>query len=311
MDRKQLILDQTRNLGDIISDAFVFVKRNFRVIGELFLILVLPVLLVSIYNLYFVFTDLDFLDPETSQNMFFTSGLKVILGYGFSILAFLIFYYINYATAICYVENENIPPSKGQVIQFLKENVAKYLTYFFAIFLLFLAVGTMSFVLFSFLPGIGILVFFAFIFAIFYYFPMISILPMVYLDQEISFQDAVSKTIAYVRGQWWPTFGAIFVTNIIGSFASYILIIPIYAIMMIQLFSSSDPGSSSDSVGFWMSMLMIVSIIASTIILIYTSAAVALKYYDLKEKKERTSLMNRIDDIGTGHQTMFENEGDF
>ncbi len=310
MERKPLILNKERNLGDVISDSFLFVKRNYKVVGRLFLILVCPVLIIGIYNIYYIFSEIDFLNPEASDPFGSFGGLNFLLGYGFIMIAFLLYYFVNYSTAICYVDNDNQVPEQHEVTDFMKKNAVKYIVYFVSVvgvvLVLSILIGA-SVLLSPVLTGFLIL---GMVIGMFYLFPILSILPLVYMDNDISFGQAVSESFHLVKGNWWSTFGTIFVTSMIGSLASYILIIPIYAIMMVQMFSSIDSGEASTS-GFWMGILMVVSMIGSTIVLVYTIAGISTKYYDLKERKGHHSLKDRIDSLGSEPSTMFENDGEF
>lgn len=313
MARKQLILNQSRNLGDVISDGFTLVKRNFNVIGGLFLILVFPILLIGMYNLYFVFNEIDFLNLEEGSPLGMFGGVKLFMGYGLMILSFLIYYYIIFSAAIMYQRNNNESPDRYMVLGFMKENALKYLMYFFSMIMLMIGMMaiTASMAMISpILMGIFVLaLFFGFI----YLFPILNIFPLVYLDGDIGFVDAVKETLRLIKGEWWPSFGVILITNIIGSMASYILILPVYAIMLVQMMSTMDGDMNgvSNATNTWMGILIVVSIISSTVVLIYTASGVVLKYYDLKEGKDNTSLYDKIDNLGSSNSNFFENEGEF
>ncbi|GLR16636.1 hypothetical protein [Portibacter lacus] len=312
MAQKQLILDQSRNLGDVISDGFTLVRRNFKVIGGLFLVLVFPFLLFALYNMYFVFSEMDLLNVDETDPFSMFGGFKIIIGYGLMILSFLIYYFIIFSSAITYQRNNNETPDRYMVINFMKENAVKYIIYFLAMIGMVFVMMAIMFLFIWVSPILSAFVILGMVVGMFYLFPFLNIFPLVYLDSDLSFIDALKDTIRLIKGEWWSTFGVILITNIIGSFASYILIIPVYAIMMVQMMSSDNAtGDASSMMSFWMGIMIVVSVIASTIVLIYTASAVVLKYYDLRESKDSTSLYDKIDSIGSGESSMFENEGEF
>jgi ABC-type transport system involved in cytochrome c biogenesis permease subunit len=53
------------------------------------------------------------------------------------------------------------------------------------------------------------------------------------------------------------------------------------------------------------------SMIGSLFTSAYTVMGIVLQYYSLKEKKEGTSLMDRIDQIGSDDSMGFDNEGEY
>lgn len=312
MKNKDFILNQKRDFGNIISDGFTFVKRTFKLQGEFFLLLVLPVLLFAIFSMYFVFSDLsaEVLIEQGSFSLFQTG--KFILAYGGLIIAFLLFYYIIYSIAIQYEQNGNQVPEKEAVTRYMRENAGRYLLYFFVVIVLIIAIAALAFMFFFASPVIGGLVIFLLAIAAFFFVPYFSIFPIVYLRERKGLVEAMQDTIRLIKGNWWPTFGVVFITNIIGSFASYVFIIPIYILMIINMFGTGDnPANTGDDLGFYMSLMMIVSMLSGVIILTYTTSAILLKYFDLKERKDNVSIFDKIDQIGESESSIFENEGDY
>lgn len=312
MRNKEFKVNQKRDFGNIISDGFTFVKRTFKLQAELFLYLVLPILLLSIYNMYFVLGDLttDALIADGGSEIMQAS--KFVLAYAGTIISILIFSFIIYSIAIKYEENGSTLPERGDVIAFMKQNVGRYLLYFFTLAILMaMAIGLVFlFVLGS--PVLGVILAFGLAIGGIYILPYFSIFPVLYLKEKKPFIQAIKDVFSLVKGNWMPTFGVVLVTNIIGSFASYVLIIPIYIMMIVSMFGSIDDGSGAgDDVGFYMSLLMIVAVIANVIVMTYTTSAIILKYYDLKERTDNVSIYEKIENIGNTETSIFENEGDF
>lgn len=312
MPKKEFVVNQKRDFGSIISDAFVFLKRTYKIQFEFFLILVVPILLLAIYNYYYLFESMDFEGIESSNSPFGQfSPAKLILSYGGTILAYLMFSYIIYAVLIKYEEGNNITPNRNEISDFLKSNAGKYVSYFLTVIFIFLLLGLIGFGMIMISPGFGVLLIFLMMIAIFYIVPYISIFPILYLKEGKGFAESLSNTLRLIKGQWWPTFGVIIVTNIIASFATYILIIPIYIMMMVNIFSSADDPSGGDQIGFWMSLLLIASLVSGIIVLTYSTSAIGLKYYDLKERIDNVGLIDKIDNIGNNETSFFENEGEY
>ncbi len=313
MASKTFVLNQKRDFGNIISDGFTFVKRTYKLQLELFLMLVMPILILSIVNIYFVITKLYSGDwMNTSQFGEDLQIAKLVLGYAGFLIAFFAFTYIIYAIGIQYVRNDNQKPDRISVLGFMKTNALRYIAIILVIVLLVALGFGVVFGLIFVAPGFGVLIAFLMFFAIIFLIPFVSLTPMHFLNDNLSLANAIRDTVDLIKGNWWSTFGIWLITRMIGGFASYILILPIYIVMMVGMFSSSDdPSAIGDGMGFYMGLIMVVSMIANMIIMTYTVSAMVLKYFDLKDRNNNTSILAKIENIGKSESSIFENEGDF
>lgn len=312
MRNYSLILNQKRQIGEIISDGFQFVKKTYKLQLELFLVLVLPVLLLSIFLLYIIFKDFDFLNLNSAAEFYDQEILQLFVSYIGVLISVFLFYYLLYSIGIKYKQNENEVPERADVATFMKENAFRFLGYIGAfiglLLIMILFFSTIAFIS-PFLIFLGLLIFF---FGFIYILPLIFIFPMTYLEDNSSFSAALLKTHRLVQGNWWSTFGIFVITNIIASLISYVFVIPLQMIMWFRMFSSpnSIEQAASDS-GSLMSIIMIVSMVTGVLVTSYSTSAMILKYYDLKERKFNSSLKEKIDQIGSNDSSIFENEGDF
>lgn len=312
MKNNTFVLNKKRAIGDIISDGFQFVKKTYKLQLELFLVLVMPVLLLSIFIIYFIFSDLDMLNLNTSSALNDESVLKLFGSYVGILFSVFLFYFMLYSIGIKYKQNNNEVPEKAEVTGFMKENALRFIAYvgaFLGLLLVMVIFISAIAVISPFLIFLGILVFF---FGFIYLLPLIFIFPMTYLEDDSSFSAAIMKTFQLIQGNWWPTFGVFVITNIIASLISYVFVIPLQMIMWFRMFSAPNSvEETASNTGSLMAMIMVVSMITGILVTAYSTSAMILKYYDLKERKFNTGLKEKIDQIGSNDSSIFENEGDF
>jgi hypothetical protein len=115
--------------------------------------------------------------------------------------------------------------------------------------------------------------------------------------------DSLKLTITRLKGSFTQAVGFHFIINLIANFTSLIFIIPIY-IVMIFYFLHSVQNTNVPTFDFpiymqiILSLLFILFIVSTVIMYSFQLIGISFLYFSLKEKKEATGLMSRIQNIG-------------
>lgn len=333
--QNQLLLHRTRYFGDIIGDALKFMKINIRPIVRAFFTWVVPLMVAPFLLIAMMggLTDfMDFFSFNTEANIFqggFATYGLMMLWLLFFLFAYIVLNVIILGTYIAYEENGN------QIVTYeeVSANISRFfMNYLGSVVILILAwlliitlIGFVSFlvvsifaggaavggggavgimVLLIFLGMLGIFLFFMYFYTVLYNFPFIN------MREGFDVGKSWSRCFYLIKGNWWVTFGVLFVASIITSIASYAFLIPFYIVMGFGAFSTAETGDPT-----WMILLaaimLIVSQIGRAFLMMYVSSCMTMKYYDLLERKEGGSLAKEIESLGENNGSLFENEGEY
>jgi len=125
-----------------------------------------------------------------------------------------------------------------------------------------------------------------------------SLAPVIFIAEEESFGDALSKSWEATQDYWWFTFGMSFVMGIIMNFASYIFIIPMYILIGIVSFSTASSQGDPSSLGTIISVLYGLSVVVPALLYCMPVTSQALVYFNIQERKTGNSMMDRIESLG-------------
>lgn len=269
-------LQQYRDLGGIITDSFTYIRIHWKTLGKALLLLVLPFYLISAFlvgDAYSSFFSAVMENPDMAGASLFTGNfLMGMLLLAMSSGALL-------TVAMTHVQLTNIDGTAE-----LSDIIEQFGSNFVTLFLLYiLIIFAVSFgFLFFIIPGvyIGVKLFVA---------PAAAI-----LENKNPF-NAITRSWELVGGHWWFTFAVYLVMNIIASFMSYILIIPMS--IFVGFMSTSGAGSSEmmgSGMGIFYGLMMVIGSLFSVIMLI----ALCLHYFNLVERKEGKGLRAQIEELG-------------
>ncbi|MDO6518905.1 hypothetical protein [Zobellia uliginosa] len=275
-----------REMGQILSDTFAFLRNDFKSFFTTFFKLVGPYLVAMIicYGFYVSQTG-DFVQ----RNDALSSSMGVPFLFLIVTLAFLIAMITSYimaqATTIFYIKS--YIKNEGNIdFDEIKQNVYDSFWKFIGLGFLVAICAGCGF-LFCLIPGIYL------------YVPLsLSFCLLAFENKGVS--DAFSDSFKLVKDYWWITFASLFVVGIIVMVTGYAFALPAtiynYAKMGIlsgeidvENFGVADPisivlGSMSTLAHF---LLNIISVVAGVLI-----------YFDLNEKKNFTGTYERIKNLG-------------
>ncbi|MDX1270568.1 hypothetical protein [Bizionia paragorgiae] len=280
-----------RDLGQIITDTFNFIRNEFKPFFGLILQVVLPYLLVMFAALAFYFYSVGSLTNLVDDNALFdgstTSILTMLATFLILITTGIIAYVLAHSTALYYIKS--YVENKGVVnTEIVKTNVKNSFWKFVGLGVIVGLAVTFGFLL-CVIPGIYVFV------------PLsISFSLMVFKDQSVS--DAFSNSFNFIKNEWWMSFLTIFVVGIIVSVIGSIFSVPamLYSIVKMGVFSGEvDPtgqaGLFQDPVYI---ILNVLSYALKYFLNFISIIAVVFIYFNINEKKNFSGTFDRIDSLG-------------
>ncbi|MCK5443770.1 MAG: hypothetical protein KAJ23_17940 [Maribacter sp.] len=277
-----------RELGEILTDTFAFIRLQFKPFMSTFFKIVGPYLVVTLISsslyLYFIGDYLNLIsqiDQSVEQIFIF---LLVIFIYVCSLITVytmsqsMVLHYIK-----SYTENDGII-----VYEEIKRNVYDSFWRFIGLGFLVgisIIIGAMC----CYLPGIYLMVPLSLSFGI-----------MVFKEKAIS--DSYQYSFKLIKDEWWITFATILVMGIIVGIAGLAFSIPtiIYQQIDMGIFSGEvDPANMMDSFIDPVHILLnIVGTTAQLLLNVLSIVAGAFIYFNLNEKKNFTGTFERIQNLG-------------
>lgn len=286
MEKNHIKLYQERDLGDVFNVSFAFIKQEFKTLGKAVLYYVIPFLLVfSILSIVIqkeMFSSMSGLYEENIPGSFPTGLFKYYL------LFFLIIICMNVfmiGTIFGYFKVYNEKGSGNfevnEIFEQIKEN-------FFNIILASIVTG--------FLIGVG---FVCCIIPGIYLGVSLSIIFAVLIIERQGFGSAFSRSFQLTKQQWWWTFLMLLVIVVVTTLLSYLIALPSVVVnfskMLNDIKQGNNPYESLTTVDIVISS--IISIV-SYILYLVAYIIIGFQYFNLAEISDKTSLKDKIGEIG-------------
>ncbi|HEY9183991.1 MAG TPA: hypothetical protein VIM94_01580 [Salegentibacter sp.] len=282
MNRDLIQFKQQRELGEIISVSFKFLRENYKTYFRLLVKVAGPAFLLLIAALsYYSYTTLG--DPLNTEE--FLSG-GFLISFGILALTLLLYFSVVYATVFnlikSYIENEG-EIKDPEVAAWAKDDLAKMFG-LNIISWIFIFAGMMLFLI----PGIYVSV------------PLsIAMAALVFKNQSIS--ESIAEGFKLVKDNWWMSFLTLVFIWIIIYVISLIFQLPLIIYTFVKAFTSVSEGSAADMSEMFDWVYILFSIISSLVQYIFYSIipiGIAFLYFHLNEKKNFTGTYERIDKLG-------------
>jgi hypothetical protein len=273
---KQIELRKVRDFGALIGVTFEFIRQNFKLLLKSGFFIVGPfILLAGIFMGMYQAAAFNFSNMSTLNSI----GLPFLFYILFVMLSVLLLNVVIYSFVILYEEKGVGNFDLNDIWQKSKSNF--WMLFFTGIgYTFFVILGSV----FLIIPGIYLAV-------------TLSLIYMIRIREGIGFFSAFDRCTKLISKNWWFTFGFIIVIGLIQGFIGFIFYIPNYiALFALTLSGLNDPAQSSTG----HIIFTITSVISSLNLLLYMISVVGISfhYYNLVERKEATSLLERIDTIG-------------
>ncbi|MDT0689051.1 hypothetical protein RM549_04595 [Salegentibacter sp. F188] len=272
-----------RELGEILSVLFKFLRENYKLLFNVFIKFVSPafVLLIAAVSYY---------TYSTIGNPVFATGAltggEFVLSFILMLIAVLLYSAALYGTIFhvikSYISN-NGDVHVSEVGQGLKEDFGKLLGLTLIGWVLIVA-GTILFII----PGI-------------YLFVPLTISTAILVFRRTNIMDSISESFQLVKDNWWMTFFSLFVIGMLIYLISFIFQIPLLIYTIIKTFTVMQEGSAADISGMFDWVYITLSIIASLIqYMLYAimPLGISLVYFHLNEKQNFTGTFESIENLG-------------
>ncbi|MEM1339491.1 MAG: hypothetical protein AAF717_10885 [Bacteroidota bacterium] len=281
-----------RELGEILTDAFNFLKFEFKPFFGTLLKIVGPYLLATMVFLGFYFYSfnglLNFnLQPQSREiNPIFM--LIAVLGLIISAIAM---YGLTQASVLYYIKSYS--DTKGAVVYdyVRREAYNKFWNFIGLAFLvgISLFVGIMLCII----PGI-------------YLYPplMLSFSIMVFMNKGIG--DSFQYGFTLIKDNWWVTFATLLVLGIIIGIIGYVFQIPAVIYLWVKMGVFSGEMDAESMGGVFDPVYIILNVFAYMVQFILQTislVAAAFIFFHLNEKKNFTGTFERIQNLGKNQDT--------
>lgn len=276
---KTVLLRKSRDIGDIITDSFAYLRIHFKSLGKGLLFFSLPLIIISgiLIGTGFGTAMAGNLDDPNAIGELANLGFQFIAGFFLLMLTFMFIIVIVFKHIQLIDDGEEtIEPSM------LLEGFARNIFGVWGILVVISIVSMIGFFLFI-IPGIYV----AF---------KLSLAPAIYVIEEEDFGTALSKSWQVTTDYWWFTFGTSFIMSIIMNVVSNAVIVPLYIVMMVVVFSTGEPNM--ELFGSFFSVFYGIGMIAVGLLYCFPVISQALVYFNLEERKTGNSLSMKIDSLG-------------
>ncbi len=307
MQNKYIPLKRQRDVGEMISTYFEFLKKNFKpflnifiTYNGLFILAFLGVsyLLVTGFVGAFVATPTFGISTDTSTyQIYFILGLV-----GFLIL-FIITAVLNYSLAAVYMiqyeQNKGTAVEKRKVWELVKQNLGKIILFIILMMIMYIVLMVVG-VIISFIPILGSIAYYLMILAYTSWMGL-SFMSMINDNKEVT--DAFGEGWNLLKKYFWKSvLSNLVIGMLLGILMMVVLMIP-GILIGIYAFHSLDTGidlaTSPIANVIWTLALSLV-LILYTINQSLAQFVNGILYYSLHEETYNEATRERIDNIGVG-----------
>ncbi|MEE2992267.1 MAG: hypothetical protein VX603_03740 [Gemmatimonadota bacterium] len=269
---------QVRNFGEVLTVTFDFVRENFKPLMKGWLYIVGPLALTN------AFISIYSIDMSSSFSQFFSllSLINLILG--------VLTYFLTYLVTLGYLHlylHKKLPVEFNDLRQFTKQNF----WFFTGQYIVLIIITITGFVLLI-IPGLYLII-------------VLSIAPIIRIMERRSIFASISRARQLMSGFWWQTFGLTVVLFIILLVFGGLLQAPSIVLTFLWTFNNIEAGSFSGSPADNYPLLAVVAAIGQALAVcvnIIPMVAYSLQYFNLRERKEAVSLMDKVESLGTNKE---------
>jgi hypothetical protein len=280
-----------RDIGEIITDTFKFIREEWKPLGTLILKIAGPALFVlvvaaSIYTQTAVGSFGTFDTFNTNQSF---SMSTVVISVLVMLLAMVAYFSLLYGTVLHYIKsyvNNNGKVIPAEVTDGVRSEFWSLIGLGFLIGII-VGIGFMLCVIPGIYAGVALGTAYA-----------------IHIFQNRAVDDTISYSFKFIKNEWWITFATYIVIYIIFYIVNLIFQLPLIIYTMANTFASIDTISANPTDMFdWLyTALNAISLIAQYLLQSILVIATAFVYFNLNEKKNFTGTIETIDTLGTTPQ---------
>ena len=287
MDDQKINFKRQRELGEILSDTFKFIRLEYKgLFTALMRNAAIPFLLLLAAAGYYAATatDLSFI---TDGSIFSAAGFLVSLS--FMGLAQVFYFGFMFGAILHYIKQYS--ENNGVVDQeSISQKVRSSLGGIMGLSIL-TAIMLMIGLALCFFPGVYLSVPLALVFSI-------------YIFSNLGVGDSITESFNLVKNEWWSSFLTFVVIYIIVYLIGMVFQIPALIYTFFKAFTQSQEVSGGDVSQIFDWIYITLNVIASAAsYLFYTIIVIAsaFVYFNLNEKKNQTGTLEQINTIGGDH----------
>lgn len=287
MTNPPINFQKERELGDIITDTFKFLRQNYKTLSKIVFKICGPVFLILIFALgYYSYLGLDSFDSPIirSGQMFDTE--MFIFAFIMMMLSIAAFYVLLYATVLHFIRSyveHNGAINETEIYSGIKSDFGGMLG-----LLILTGIITMVGTLLCILPGI-------------YLWVPLSIAPAILVFSRKSVIDSIGYTFTLIKDNWWTTFLCLLVMGILIYVIGVIFQLPVIFYYFFKALTASEEISMVDSKSMadWFIIIVnVISTLAQYILSAIIVIATAFIYYNLDERLNHTGSYKTISNLG-------------
>lgn len=279
-----------RDLGDLITDTFKFLRENYKLLFKLIFRIAGPafLLLAILLGYYSFMMGESIMNPLTidfdNYNRWFFLTLMLL------VVSMVVFFALLYSVVLLfiqsYVDHKGVV-NELDVTQGVKDN-------FTSMSGLFLITGTLlvfGLTLFV-LPGI-------------YLWVPFTIAPAVMILDKRSIGGTLNEVFRLISNNWWMTFFSLVLISLLTQIISMVFQMPMFIYYFIKALSMSQESSIADpsSLFDWVYVLLnVVSSLIQYMLWVIIIVASGFIFYNLHEKKYATGSMEEIENLGSSER---------
>lgn len=279
-----------RDLGDLITDTFKFLRGNYKLLLKLIFRIAGPafLLLAILLGYYSFMMGESIIDPFSNNfdnyNSWFFLTLALLM------ISMLVFFALLYNVVLHFIRSYIL--HKGVVDEM--EVIQGVRSDFLSMFGLFVITGILLFfgIILCVLPGI-------------YLWVPFTIAPAVLILDKRSIVDAVEEVFRLISNNWWMTFFSLILLFLLTQIISMVFQMPLFIYYFIKAMSISQEGSMADpsSLFDWVYVLFnVLSSLVQYLLSVIIIVASSFIFYSLHEKKYATGSMEEIANLGSSEE---------
>lgn len=288
MSQPPIEFRQQRELGDIITDTFKFIRQNFKPLFSAIFKIAGPVFLILLLAIgYYSYLGMDFFENPFLTNEPVINWEIYLISLFILFSSLLAFYVLLYGTVLhyinSYIKNAGVA-DYSEVVSGVKKDFGRILG-----LLLLGGIITVFGLLLCILPGI-------------YVWVPISLAPAMLIFARTSVIDSISYSFSLVTDNWWTTFFTLFVITLLVYIIGMVFQFPLMIYFFIKALTMSQEGSAAspaDLIDWVYVFFNVLSSLFQYLLSVIVIVASAFIYHSLDEKKHGTGSYERISNLGS------------
>jgi hypothetical protein len=283
MSNPEIELKKERDFSDVFNASFTFINQNAkRLLTVIGLYAGIPVIIAIVLNAYYTQDALTSFSKmlDSSQSVTLPDFSMLFVSLFSSVLAQI---FIFGLVPAYFKEYE----AKGKSGFTAHDVWLRFMNNFVAIIGYSLLIGifiTIGFIIFV-IPGIYLSV-------------TLSFILFVKIIEERNLENSLSRCFRLISDNWWITFGILIVAIIIFSIISTLFSLPAIIVGAIEGFLvGSGQKAAIDAKSFAIVITTVLGGIGQYLLYPVVYVIMAFQYYNLREKKDRDVLMDKVSAI--------------